>query len=157
MVNIAWHAGCAQQMLWCLLISVLVSVLSARKTGGLEESSQVRNVTKVQQGYSKVIYRSVDATSDIWFTFMQMYGFPSLRLNSTFTVKKDGKKADFRVTPIRLIEFNASIPVEESKSVFEFEGKQPQWSQITVEEISVEIDMKPTKIVRMNATQPSGM
>lgn len=139
-------------MFLIVLLGVLASLVSAKKNAGLEEGSHVRNVTKVSQGYSKVIYKSVDANSDIWFTFMQMYGFPSLRVNSTFTVKKDKKVADFRVIPVRLIEFNDTISVEQSKSIFEFEGKQQQWSQVTVEEISVEIDQKPTNIVRMNAT-----
>jgi len=105
-----------------------------------------------------VAFSSSGKSDEIWFTFSQNYGFASLKLNSTVSSgEKDSKRnAEFRVTPMRIIEYNEETPVEKSGNIFNFHGKQSQWSKISVEQFSVVLDKKDTNIVRMNATMTDG-
>lgn len=119
-------------------------------------SEKPRTLTVNNTSANMVVVDSLGKESDIWFSFFQSYGFSSVRINSTVTAKKVTKKADFRVTPIRIIEFNETIPIEQSQNIFEFNGKQANWGPISVEKFKVNIDKKDTNIVRMNATLTQG-
>jgi len=143
-------------MLLKLCFTLFLATIYA-ETGEVLGGEKPRTISRAgSQGYSLAAYSSSAKDSGIWFSFFQMYGFPSVRVNSTVTGKEGTRKADFRITPIRIIEFNASIPIDQSASKFEFQNKQPNWSQITVEKMNVKIDKKDTTIVRMNATLTEG-
>lgn len=132
-----------------MLVSlVLLSVLAIFVAAG----DKTYKISRVKKEENLIIYDVKEGNVDIWFSFFQMFGFSSVRINST----ADSKKADFRLTPIRIIEFSEKIPIESSQSVFNFEGNQHNWSGIKVEEIKEVIDQKTTNIVRMNATMTAG-
>lgn len=137
-----------------LVILLLSSVFAL--TDEIYASEKPRTVTVAKSSATMVIVDSLGKDSDIWFSFFQSFGFTSVRINSTVTAKKVTKKADFRVTPIRIIEFNETIPIEQSQNIFEFNGKQTNWGAISVEQLKVNIDKKDTNILRMNATLTQG-
>ncbi len=136
-----------------LLLIALLSLLV--RSEALDEKPRSFNRTLSEENY--VIVESSAKENSIWFSFFQMFGFSSVRVNSTVKASSDSvKKADFRLTSIRIIEFNETIPIESSKNVYNFEGKQQFWTGITVENIKEKIDKKDTNIVRMNATLNEG-
>lgn len=134
-----------------LLFSALLSSVLALPDEILG-SEKPRTITVAKSSSNMVIVDSLGQDSDIWFSFFQSNGFTSVRINSTVTADKATKKADFRVTPIRIIEFNGTIPIEQSQNIFEFNGKQVNWGPISLEQFKVNIDKKDTNILRMNAT-----
>lgn len=107
-----------------------------------------RKITQQVKEPNLVVFNSTTPADSIWFSFMQFFGYTSFRINST----AGEKAADFRLTPMKIIEFNDSIPIDQSTSQYSFDGKQSNWGAITVETLKEKIDKKDTTIFRMNAT-----